>query len=135
MTTLPLTGSCLCGGVAFSVRSEPLDFRYCFCESCRKATGSAHASNLIVPLDGLIWTRGESLIGRFVEQRANPGFPVWFCRSCGSFLPHIGRSGKVYVVPAGLIDSPPGLRPRLVMCRDEAPDWYLPAGELPDAEG
>jgi hypothetical protein len=130
MLTSPIVGSCLCSGVAFEVTQDPISFHYCTCKSCQKTTGSAHASNFTVDLDEFAWTRGEKLISKFTDSNENPGFPTWFCSCCGSFLPHINRFGNVYVVPAGLLDSPVDWKPKKVIYWDECPEWYLPVTEL-----
>src|SRR5262249_33599260 len=44
-------GSCLCGGVTFVVEGEPLRVQNCHCQRCRKARGTAHASNLFTTAD------------------------------------------------------------------------------------
>ena len=119
-----INGSCLCGAVRFGIRGVPLSFRYCTCRSCQKTTGSVHASNLTIPLDRLEWVKGEEHIRTFVEEKDNPGFPTAFCSICGSFLPHVSRSGTVFVVPAGLIDGEVPLDPEEVIFWDECPNWY-----------
>jgi hypothetical protein len=124
------SGSCLCGKVTFQTTSEPLEFRYCACKSCQKTTGSAHAANFTVPVDSLIWKTGEDLIVRFVEQKDNPGFNTWFCSECGSFLPHTSRSGRLYIVPAGSLDTQIALKPKDVVFWEESPDWYISMNEL-----
>jgi hypothetical protein len=40
------TGSCLCGGVRFSVKGELQPLQLCHCAQCPKAQGSAFASAL-----------------------------------------------------------------------------------------
>lgn len=125
-----ISGSCLCGTVKFKTAKEPTAFRYCTCKSCQKTTGTAHTTNFVVPVDGLVWLEGESSIKRFVEKVENPGFNTWFCSNCGSFLPHISRSGEFYVVPAGLLDSPIAMRPQEIIYMEEMPEWYLSANTL-----
>jgi hypothetical protein len=47
-STMTARGSCLCGSVTFAV-DLPFDrFIHCHCSRCRKATGTAHASNAVV---------------------------------------------------------------------------------------
>jgi hypothetical protein len=45
------TGSCLCGEVSFTYKSEPGMFLMCHCTDCQKSTGSPVASIIIVPED------------------------------------------------------------------------------------
>ena len=52
-------GSCLCGSVTFEVQGPPSAFRYCHCSRCRKASGSAHAANMLVPETQFRWLAGN----------------------------------------------------------------------------
>jgi len=125
-----LTGSCLCGGVRFEASNTPLLFHYCSCESCRKVTGSAHASNLFVEQGDFSWIAGEDLIRKYVDTTKNPGFTSCFCSRCGSFLPHLGRSGQHMVIPAGVLDTEPSTKPSAVIYCSEMPRWYVSSNEL-----
>lgn len=129
-TKKPIQGSCLCGSIKFESTATPSTFLYCTCRSCQKTTGSAHATNLMVPVASLVWTEGESLIRKYVEQNENPGFPTWFCSQCGSFLPHISRSGEDYVIPAGLLDVEIETSPQAVIYWEECPSWYRSTDSL-----
>ncbi|MEM9157724.1 MAG: GFA family protein [Verrucomicrobiota bacterium] len=130
MSDETITGSCLCGLVRFEITEQPLAFRYCACRSCQKTTGSAHASNLVVNISDLKWTLGEDLIRKFTQREDNPGFNTWFCSTCGSFLPHVSRSGECFVVPAGLLDTQLSFRPREIIYWEEAPVWYCSPDRL-----
>src|SRR5262245_55516462 len=65
MTTYVLYGSCLCGAVRFEVRKPYLRFAHCYCQRCRKATGSSHATNLYVAPPQFSWVGGEGAAKRF----------------------------------------------------------------------
>ena len=43
--TIRRTGSCLCGGVQFSVRGPPLRIGLCHCKDCRKTGGSTYSAD------------------------------------------------------------------------------------------
>ena len=62
MGEIALSGSCLCGSVAYELEGDARRFYHCHCERCRKASGSAHASNIILRLKSITWTAGESLV-------------------------------------------------------------------------
>jgi hypothetical protein len=101
---MTLHGSCLCGGVAFVV-DLPFDrFIHCHCSRCRKATGTAHATNAVVKAAALGWLRGEELLARYDLPTAQ-SFATSFCRRCGSPLPHVTRSGREVIIPAGAFDD------------------------------
>lgn len=131
----PITGSCLCGKVAFEVSGIPLMFLYCHCRSCQKSSGSVHAANLAFPENSLSWTRGKELIERFVDTTENPGFPRCFCRSCGSPVPKLSRNRKFRVVPGGLLDSAPGMKPQANIYWGEHAPWFVPAEQITKHEG
>ena len=93
-------GSCLCGEVAFEV-DEPFDlFLNCHCSRCRKATGTAHSCEVVVKASALRWLRGEASVIRFDLPQAR-SFATAFCKACGSPMPHLTRSGREAIVPAG----------------------------------
>jgi hypothetical protein len=131
----PITGSCLCGKVAFEVTGTPLRFLYCHCRSCQKSTGSVHAANVAFPEGSVRWTQGEDLIERFVDTTENPGFTRCFCRSCGSYVPKLSRNREFWIVPSGLLDSDPGIRPQANIHWGERAPWYVSADQIVRHEG
>lgn len=104
-----IRGSCLCGDVAYAIDGEPLRFMYCHCSRCRLARGAAHASNLFYAADRFRWTRGADEVVDYALPDARY-FAVAFCRHCGSALPRVSAERGVVVVPAGSLDTDPGLR-------------------------
>lgn len=130
MTQAEASGSCLCGQVRFFVSGPVIAFQYCHCSRCRKASGSAHAANLLVPFDSLQWTAGEDLVQRWDMPEAKY-FSRCFCRACGSSLPWASRTGKAFIVPAGSLDEDPGCRPAMSIHWGSKAPWYLAVDELP----
>jgi hypothetical protein len=93
-------GSCICGEVAFEV-AGPFDvFLNCHCSRCRKATGTAHSCEVIVKASAFRWLRGEASVERFDLPQAR-SFATAFCKICGSPMPHLTRSGREAIIPAG----------------------------------
>jgi len=45
MTDLHYTGSCLCGGVRYTLSAEPGPIEVCYCHMCRKGSGGPLATN------------------------------------------------------------------------------------------
>jgi hypothetical protein len=103
------SGSCLCGHVAYAVTGAPLRFMYCHCSRCRLARGAAHAANLFYAADGFRWLRGADDVVDYALPEARY-FAVAFCRRCGSTLPRVSTERGVVVLPAGSLDTEPGLR-------------------------
>jgi hypothetical protein len=125
-----LRGSCLCGTVTYEVWAPFLRFAHCHCGRCRKATGSAHATNLYASPDRFRWTSGAEHVVRFDLSTA-ASFATTFCEQCGSPLPHHTRSGREMVVPAGSLDDEPTLRPSARIFLDSAAPWGCRTDDLP----
>ena len=102
-------GSCLCGAVAFRIEGKPIVARSCHCGRCRKGRGSAHATNMLVPIDTLRFTRGEGELAEYKIPEAK-FFTQTFCRICGSKAPRIARDRGFAIVPLGALDDDPGIR-------------------------
>lgn len=130
MSETEVTGSCLCGEVAYAIKGNLGIFQYCSCSRCRKFTGSAFAANLLVSPRDFEWLRGEQHLGRYEIAEAKH-FATAFCKLCGSSLPWLAKSGKAVAVPAGTLDQDPQIRPsQNVFCASRA-TWYLEPGSLP----
>lgn len=130
MTDTTSLGSCVCGAVRYEATGPFLAFQYCHCSRCRKASGSAHAANLFVPVAQFKWTAGEDKVRRFDLPTAR----YWshcFCDTCGSALPWTSRTGKAVIIPAGTLDEDPGERPNRNIYFASRAAWYTPASDLP----
>jgi hypothetical protein len=102
-------GSCLCGGVAFEIAGKTGPIGQCHCSKCRKVSGTDGNAVFYARAEGFTWLRGEDLVKTFLVPDGN-GWRSTFCSACGSPLPHAGNDGKLYFVPAGLLDDDPGHR-------------------------
>jgi|SRR5580658_1913944 hypothetical protein len=126
-------GSCLCGSVAFSVDLPFERFHHCHCSRCRKATGTAHASNALVRADALRWLQGKELVVRYDLPVAR-SFATAFCKQCGSPLPHLTRSGREVIIPAGSFDDDLGSSPEQHNHWRSRANWYAHGNNLPTDE-
>ena len=74
-------GRCLCQAIRYEFSGEPTLVVHCHCDSCRRQTGSAMATFVIVPKAALRFTCGQPK-----EFASSAG--VWrsFCGECGSAL-------------------------------------------------
>ena len=104
MSQYHVTGSCLCNKVSYAIKGNLGIFQYCSCSRCRKFTGSAFASNLLVSPGDFEWLDGEAYVGRYELPEARH-FATSFCRNCGSSLPWLSQSGKSVIVPAGTLEN------------------------------
>jgi len=74
-------GSCLCGGVQFSVSGFSEKAANCHCSMCRKFHGAAFGT--LVGVKNLSWLSGKHLLKEFVGLN---GTIRTFCVNCGSSL-------------------------------------------------
>ena len=117
-----LSGSCLCGVVAFDIENTFENFQLCHCTQCQKTTGSAHASNLFTDPKNITWQTGVDSIARFDQD--GRAISNAFCNQCGSRVPYISLSGEVLVVPAGVLDGEPSISVQGNIFWPERAPWY-----------
>lgn len=122
-------GSCLCNEAAWELRGELALMRNCHCSRCRKARGTAYATNAFAAPDGFRWVRGEDEAVSYKVPEAR-FFRHTFCRSCGATLPRVDAERNLLIVPVGSIDGDPGARPRdHIFVASKAP-WFEIADDL-----
>lgn len=123
-------GSCICGTVRFVAQGEVVRFTHCHCGRCRKATGTGHATNLILKPGRVTWLQGEEKVRRYRLAEAER-FATSFCAECGSPLPRVAAELEMVVIPAGSLDTDPGLRPQGHIFWDSRAEWSCPAAGFP----
>jgi hypothetical protein len=123
-------GSCLCGAVAFRIEGASIVARSCHCGRCRKGRGAAHATNMLVPIDALRFTRGEGDLAEYKIPEAK-FFTQTFCRICGSKAPRIARDRGFAIVPLGSLDDDPGIRLREHIWVGSKAPWHEIHDDLP----
>lgn len=111
MTSPTFRGSCLCGSVQYEISGEPKKFYHCHCSRCRKATGTGHASNLMLQPGSIKWIQGEELLGFYKIPEAKR-FARQFCKTCGSPLPRQVKDTDLVIIPAGSLDNEPTIKPQ-----------------------
>ena len=86
-----MTGGCHCGAVRYEISTDPLFSGNCYCEDCRKVSGTGHASVLAVPEPAF------SAKGTLTEYQSpgGSGQPVTrrFCPICGSRIQAFAEAG------------------------------------------
>lgn len=130
MTTISLTGSCLCGAVRYAIRGEPKRFYHCHCSRCRKASGTGHASNMMVAPEVLTWTAGEELVVRY-KLPESERFRTCFCRHCGAPLPREVEEIGMVVIPAGSLDCEVPMQPQAHIFYGSRTPWSCSGDALP----
>jgi hypothetical protein len=122
-------GSCLCGTVKYEVRGNLGDGIFCHCSRCRKASGSAFASNVAVPSQDFVWVEGEQALTTFSTPE---GVHRLFCSRCGS--PIITRRDAfpdTVRLRLGTLDTPLSTGPQAHVFVGSKADWYEIHDELP----
>ena len=99
---------------------------YCHCSICRKWSGAIFTTNLNVARDGFRFLQGTDRIvfGRFRG----------YCSTCGSTVPGPPQGTPWVGVPAGQLDSDPGLRPAGHVFYNSRVPWLEHDDELPRFE-
>jgi hypothetical protein len=125
--SLPLTGSCLCGGVRFEVTEPFRRSSHCHCSRCRKHSGAFGLTMGRVSREGFRLLAGEELIR--VYRPAEDAAVKAFCEVCGSSL--FGAwwpEGEEISIRLSALDGDPGIRPQYHTFVDSKAPW----DELPD---
>ena len=113
------TGSCLCGDVSFTYKSEPGMFLMCHCTDCQKSTGSTVASIIIVPEDDF------SVNGLTSSYECEAKVTRSFCKICGSqIFSRIESAPGVVAIKTGVLDEQPNIKPNLVCWTKSKPNWF-----------
>lgn len=96
-------GSCLCGSIQFSLNGGVTDIIHCHCSLCRKASGSAFATNgFIDATDLMLIDRDNSL----THYESSAGKRKYFCKTCGTpIYSSNAQSPLRYRLRLGVIDS------------------------------
>lgn len=130
MSQITLKGSCLCGSVRYEASGDPQRFYHCHCQRCRKASGTGHASNILMSGAHLVFTQGEELVKYYKVPEALR-FARQFCSNCGSALPRISGDADRVVIPAGSLDCEAPIRPQARIFWDSRAAWSCSGDDLP----
>ena len=126
-----LTGSCLCGDIAFEIDGPVDTAGHCRCSMCRKFHGSASAALGTTAPEDFRWVRGAERIRTY--QSSAQGYRS-FCPRCGSPLPLRGEDRPFALVPMGNVAEDPGTRPRLHFFTGSMAPWHTIVDGLPRHE-
>jgi hypothetical protein len=127
-----IRGSCLCGGVRYEVDAPLGPIACCHCGMCRKASGTAFATNASVPRDAFRLVAGTDLVVRYPSS---PGRRRCFCRVCGS--PLFGEADEMpelVRLRLGLLDDDPQARPGYHWAVEFKAPWWEIHDDLPQLE-
>ena len=129
---MPYTAQCLCAGVKFRISGELEPIQVCHCSQCRKAQGTAFATNSPVLRSAFQLDSGAELLTEF---ESSPGKKRAFCSRCGS--PVYSRRDdlpEVLRIRVGLINEALAVRPMVHFYTGSKANWWAIDDELPQFE-
>lgn len=121
-------GSCLCNKVKYEISGTIKNIIYCHCSNCRKAQGSAFATNGNVNKVNFKFTIGEDALTGY---ESSPGQTKYFCKYCGS--PIISKNTKtpdMIRVRIGCIESDITEQPEAHIYVSSKANWEKIEGDL-----
>ncbi|WP_299880587.1 GFA family protein [uncultured Sulfitobacter sp.] len=121
------TGSCLCGGVTYTLTGTLRNSVACHCLQCRKTSGHYVSATQVGP-DQLKITRDDSLRWYQSSPQAQRGF----CATCGSslFWRHDADNGATSVM-SGTLEGATGITTEKHIFVADKGDYYEIADDLP----
>jgi hypothetical protein len=125
-----VSGSCLCGAVAFTASEVPRRVVNCYCSLCRRSRAAAFSSTLLVARDAFRWGRGEERVQHYAMGPPRR-YGTDFCVGCGSPAPGVRSGSATVMLPAGAIDSPLPALPALHLYVGSKAPWCEIAGSGP----
>ena len=101
------SGGCQCGEITFAFKGRSLRAYCCHCTECRKQSGSAFGTSIIVKTSVLQVTSGiPNCWSRTTSNGAE--LKCYFCKTCGTRLWHWADDDPEHVsIKGGTLDSPP----------------------------
>ncbi|MEO8603177.1 MAG: GFA family protein [bacterium] len=128
-----LRGACLCGPVRLEITGEPQAMNHCHGGICRKASGAAAATNLIVAHADFRLVAGAEQLASYASS---PNKRRCFCGACGSPIDSHGEATRDIVsLRVGRLDDDPPLRPSLHLHVDSKAAWDDIGDTLPQLLG
>ncbi|GAP82654.1 putative DUF636 domain protein [Rosellinia necatrix] len=104
-------GSCLCGKIQYEISGKLEDNNMCWCNSCRKVTGSVAMANTWCLKENFKFISGEDALKIYMDRSCDSGGCIerGFCSSCGSTMISENREKfpGAYIVPLGSMNVDP----------------------------
>ena len=79
------------------------------------------------------WIAGKDNVTLFIHKDAE-NYPRAFCKTCGAPCPRFARDGVRWMVPAGLLETDPPIRPSDNIFWPLHAQWYVDPDGLPKHE-
>ena len=123
------TGSCLCGGIRYEIYGEIGDVIQCHCNRCRKANGTAFATNAPIQKADFKIVQGEHLLKKFAST---PTTVRCFCGECASPIISIKtETPETYRLRIGTLDTSLEHKPTMHIFTAYKAEWDTICDGLP----
>ncbi len=128
-----IKGSCHCGSVKYEITGDPKILANCYCNDCRKLSGTGHSTHIILP-DEDVAVSGDL---KFYDSTSDSGSTIsrGFCPSCGSAV--VSRNSArpgMSNIRASSLDDPDQITPVVNVYVGSAVSWDKPNESLPGFE-
>ena len=125
--TSTIFGGCLCGAIRYQINQVKIDVSLCHCLSCRKATGSAGVSWLIVARQNLIFIKGRPRSFQSSQKVLRT-----FCPNCGTSLTYQHEDIPATIdVTTATLDNPEDYPPTEEVWLSDKLEWESIHKEIP----
>ncbi|PJG44703.1 aldehyde-activating protein [Acinetobacter tandoii] len=122
-------GSCLCGAIRYEVRGEIGDVVQCHCQRCRKANGTAFATNAPIKKSDFQLVQGEQFLKSYQSTATTQRC---FCSECGSPIMSIkADTPEYYRLRIGTLDTPLVQKSTMHIFVDSKAEWDVICDQLP----
>jgi hypothetical protein len=110
---MKLEGGCYCGAVRYVAEGEPMMKAQCHCRECQYLTGGAPNMFMLMPQDGLRYTKGAPKT--FTRSDLERAVTREFCAECGTQLLTRPPGLPAVVVKVGTLDDPASFTPKMAI--------------------
>jgi len=132
MSLTRVTGSCLCGDIAYEVEIDAGRILNCHCTRCQKTHGAAFGTYAFAVGETLKFTKGESLLQEYKTASGSRAF----CSRCGSRLMSFTENRTDYLgIVLACVDGEVDAKPRANIFIENKAAWFTPAETPPSFEG
>lgn len=123
------TGSCHCGEVEFEVPKDLGDVRLCYCQTCRKLSGSAFSAVALIDSKDFKIIKGQSYLALYESSKDKFRY---YCSTCHSpiYVQLKSKSEQVRI-RLGVLNFQPMVHISAHIWVKEKPSWYKITDDLP----
>lgn len=124
-----LEGHCLCGAIQYQYAGELGPIAMCHCSQCRRAQGTAFATNSPIQADQFTLVSGSDTLK---EYESRPGKKRAFCSNCGSpIYSRLDAKPELLRLRIGTLNGPIEARPSHHIYAASKAEWFGIGDELP----